>query len=407
MSVVAVVLASCTGTKTSDKEPLTFSQYEVDTSFFSEDYGIAAMQLSFAIPEGGGEQQATVIKALRAIIAGSEIAANVAQPEGETLQEVADNFVTAFCEGMEEGGLETLCEYDLMIIPQYQNEQVVAFSVIDDIVGNGGAMEYFRVLRLSDGHFLERNEMTTLQDKDIPKLAKKFATTNVQDMIRDMGLEGFWIAPDSAGCKMKVLAGSHFFYDFIVPIKDIARYLTDDAKTLFGLSDEDIAASQEEEETPEAYEPGRGDLGGYDLRGPVKEVRFARRVATFNEEGQLMTENGKSLNRLFPGGVKRNQDGRLTECNADAYGSRYYTYNDRGLPTEIAEDGYNSTFTYDADGYIATETNTDFADMDDGSEPIRNTYTYVILEKDSYGNWTKRKDQNGHVTERTILYYEY
>lgn len=31
---------------------------------------------------------------------------------------------------------------------------------------------------------------------------------------------------------------------------------------------------------------------------------------------------------------------------------------------------------------------------------------YTILEKDSYGNWTKRKDQKGNVTTRKITYYE-
>lgn len=153
--------------------------------------------------------------------------------------------------------------------------------------------------------------------------------------------------------------------------------------------------------------PGRGDLGGYDLRGPVKSVKCDDWNCTFNEQGQLMTENGQSLKRMFTGGVKRDKDGRLTECNADGYGSRYYTYNDKGLPTEIAEDGGGRTFTYDADGYVKTESMTVAPDMgDEEGEPEVITLTYTIVEKDSYGNWVKRKDQNGNITTRTITYFQ-
>lgn len=153
--------------------------------------------------------------------------------------------------------------------------------------------------------------------------------------------------------------------------------------------------------------PGRGDLGGYDLRGPVKSVKCDDWNCTFNEQGQLMTENGQSLKRMFAGGVKRDKDGRLTECNADGYGSRYYTYNNKGLPTEIAEDGGGRTFTYDADGYVKTESITVAPDMgDEESEPEIIKVTYTIVEKDSYGNWIKRKDQNGNITTRTITYFQ-
>lgn len=152
--------------------------------------------------------------------------------------------------------------------------------------------------------------------------------------------------------------------------------------------------------------PGRGDLGGYDLRGPVKKVSYSGWSCTFNEQGQLETENGQSLRHIYSGGVTRNKDGRLTECNADAYGSRYYTYNEQGLPTEIAEDGYNRKFTYDADGYVATEKAIMAPDMGDDGEPEVITYKYTIVSKDSYDNWTKRKDQHGNVTTRTITYFE-
>ena len=171
------------------------------------------------------------------------------------------------------------------------------------------------------------------------------------------------------------------------------------------LTTEEPVAEPEPETV--SYEPGRGDLGSHDLRGPVKKVSYKGGWAyTFNEQGQLLTENGQSLKSIFPGGIKRDKNGRLSECNADAYGSRYYTYNAKGLPTEIAEDGYVSVFTYDEEGYVKTETNTEAPEMgDEEGESTVTKHTYTILEKDNYGNWIKRKDQHGTIASRTITYY--
>ena len=186
--------------------------------------------------------------------------------------------------------------------------------------------------------------------------------------------------------------------------KTAGQQSSTDSDSVAAVADTVVAQEVQEQKT---YEPGRGDLGGLDLRGPVKKVEYKDRNFTFNEDGQLQTENGQSLRNIFPGGVKRNKDGRLAECNADAYGSRSYTYNAQGLPTEINEDGYGRTFTYDADGYVATMTETIAPEMgDDEGEAEVNKYSYTIVEKDSYGNWTKRKDQKGNVETRKITYFE-
>ena len=184
----------------------------------------------------------------------------------------------------------------------------------------------------------------------------------------------------------------------------------DDPKRVITYYDEDEQKSEPIAETKtdesKTYEPGRGDLGAYDLRGPVKSVKYDEWSAAFNEQGQLTHENGQPLKSIFPGGVKRDKNGRLTECNADGFGSRYYTYNDKGLPTEIAEDGGGRTITYDADGYVKTESMAlapEMGDEEGETEIIKVTYT--IIEKDSYGNWTKRKDQDGNVTKRAITYF--
>lgn len=164
-------------------------------------------------------------------------------------------------------------------------------------------------------------------------------------------------------------------------------------------------ASVANDVTPNA-EPGRGDLGAYDLRGPVKKVIYDGWNCTFNEQGQLLTIDGQSLKTIYPGGITRDKNGRLKDCNADGYGSCSYNYNSKGLPTEIYADGCGRVLTYDADGYLKTETCSYPPEMGDeeGEEEVVK-YTYTILEKDSYGNWTKRKDQNGAITTRKITYF--
>lgn len=182
--------------------------------------------------------------------------------------------------------------------------------------------------------------------------------------------------------------------------KTAGQQSSTDSDTIAALAAADTMAQQK------TYEPGRGDLGGFDLRGPVKKVEYEEWFCTFNKEGQLLTEDGESLKNLFIGGIVRNKEGRLAECHADGYGSRSYTYNAQGLPTEIYEDGYNREFTYDEEGYVATMKEVIAPEMGPDDEPEVNKYTYTILEKDSYGNWTKRKDDAGNITTRKISYYD-
>ena len=72
--------------------------------------------------------------------------------------------------------------------------------------------------------------------------------------------------------------------------------------------------------------------------------------------------------------------------------------------------GNDVTYTYDADGYVASISDQgwgmDAVDEETGEleKPVVTKYT--IQEKDNYGNWTKRKDQKGNVTTRKITYYE-
>ncbi len=403
-----LLLASCGGSSETKTASLEFTNYVKEADATTPDGVPASLMIEFAIPQGEGAQ--LVADAEKGIIAAAMIAEAIGAPEGETLEAIADSYESRFNNGMAGGELDAPCVYQLQIACQYKDSLSVVLNVTDGVYGNGGPQEYLRIVSLTDGHIVERTALTVMTDDDVRQLALQFGDDDTKEFLRENRHEDFWIAPDSMGCKVKLQTGSHFFKDFVVPVENVAPYLTDEGKVLFACKDGSVASSGNgtaaEAATKESYEPGRGDLGSYDLRGPVKKVAYDEWSAAFNEQGQLTHENGQSLNSIFPGGVKRNKDGRLTECNADGYGSRSYTYNAKGLPTEINEDGFGRKISYDADGYVATETSVVAPEMgDEEGEPEIITSKYTILEKDSYGNWTKRKDQDGNITTRSITYY--
>jgi hypothetical protein len=165
------------------------------------------------------------------------------------------------------------------------------------------------------------------------------------------------------------------------------------------------------------YEPGRGDLGVFDLRGPVKECKQNDLIISFNQEGQWTAENGKAIEKIYPGGVKRDKNGRINKGLLDKWEETYHEYHldSKGLVTKIEyhdylDGGNDVTYSYDADGYVASESDQgwgmDAVDEETGEEAKPVVTKYTILEKDSYGNWIKRKDQKGNITTRKITYYE-
>ena len=399
--------------------PLTFTTYSKDAGGLSQAGGAAGLEISIDIPEGKGELQDRVAEGIRDIIRQSTFAEEIQMPVEGSLQEIVDGAVDAFNKGLESGDLDAL-NYILNIHHGYQGAEAISFRVEDGVFGNGGAHEINKVIRLSDGHIMAPEELTTITFKDVKALVKQYASDEQKEMLNMMEEEGYSMAPDTLGCLLTYLVGSHFYTDVIIPLDAIAPFLTEEGKRLFGVAVDDANATGTEaatvmEEAPPA-EPGRGDLGVFDLRGPVKECKWGKRTLSFNEQGQWTAENGKSLKKIYPGGVKRDKNGRITKGMLDAYDETGHDYqlNSKGLVTEInyrdfMDGGTIVTYTYDADGYVATETiqecGMDAYDEETGEElkPIVSKYT--ILEKDQVGNWIKRKDQDGQVVTRTITYY--
>lgn len=162
--------------------------------------------------------------------------------------------------------------------------------------------------------------------------------------------------------------------------------------------------------------PGRGELGLFDLRGPVKKcvIKFssgATRTLTFNQKGFWLTEDGKPLKKIYQGDDPRNniQRDRAGRIIAGSCGFAYdgMEYNADGLvKTWSYESGMCvEEYEYDADGHVAKVTTTSEGEMgsDDPAEVTVKTYT--ILATDKHGNWTKRKDSTGETETRIITYF--
>lgn len=154
----------------------------------------------------------------------------------------------------------------------------------------------------------------------------------------------------------------------------------------------------------------KGELGLYELRGPVKQCIWKNDDSEYNlgfdNNGMWVTENGEAL-----GGdgivIKRDKAGRIIK-RGDPYDEEYtsYTYNSNGLVTKkiikYMDGGDEIQFFYNSNGDCTKCVNS-YGDMEGSG---KETTKYTIVTRDSYGNWTKRKDQHGNIQTRTITYYE-
>ena len=151
-----------------------------------------------------------------------------------------------------------------------------------------------------------------------------------------------------------------------------------------------------------------GELGIYELRGPVKECKWIKSYETvtygFDTNGKWITKDGQRLTEFYGNNIKRDSKGRITMLG-DVEENTKYHYNANGLITKFEQhfmDGrYEVSYTYNNNGECTKCVNKG-SDME-GS--FKNTVKFTILERDSYGNWTKRKDNQGGSETRTITYY--
>jgi len=413
----SVMIAACGGK--GEVAPLAFESYENTAVGEGPEGGVAGLELKIDIPVGEGERQEKVSEGIREIISQSEVGKELKQPVEGSLKEIADAFLNYFPVGVAKGDLESsgAITYHLWIENESQNSEVVFFRVGDGIFGNGGPSESYKIVRLSDGKVMDSKEVYNITGDDIVTLVKKYGTNEQKEFDEAfIGSDGY-LCPVGDSCRILYLEGAHFWNVVTVPINEVRGFLTEEGKKLFQVSEDDsvIATSQEEvvEVEPEAAmpaEPGRGELGIFDLRGPVKSCKWkyvhgGSNTYTFNEDGFWQTKDGQSIKKMYQAGIDRDKTGRIVKGDFEFY-DETFTYNEHGLLTETVCDGVSRTVTYDADGYVKSERYVTPPDMgDDEGEPETTIYNYTIVEKDEIGNWTKRKCSQGTET-RTIEYYQ-
>lgn len=411
---LAFMLTSCKGTADKQEfEPLTFSTYEKEEAIESPEGVPAGMTLKIDIPDDESEKSAKVVSIIRQLITDSEIGDQVGAPKEGSLQEVCDDYIERFRKGIAQEDLTPGCEYHLEILSGYQSADYICFHVSDGIFGNGGPMEHEVVYRLSDEHQMEEGEMYNLPDDKWMELARKYAEGVEKEKLQNIeSLMGGEIVPDEKGCKYHYATSMHIFNTVYFPVSEIASYLTEEGRKIFDVTEEQTTEeTTQEEPVAEAHktEPGRGELGIFDLRGPVKECKwkadYGTRTYTFDENGFWLTKDGKNIKEMYQAGIDRDKNGRIIRGDFEFY-EQTFTYNEHGLVTETVEDGVTHTFSYDEDGYVLKEHVDVPAEIgdDEGSSVRQFTLIYTILEKDEIGNWTKRKCSQGTET-RTITYY--
>lgn len=412
----SVLMAACGGK--GDVAPLAFESYENTAEGVGPEGGPAQLDLKIDIPIGEGERQDKVSAGIREIISLSEIGQELKQPVEGSLKEIADAFLGYFPVGVAKGELESsgAVSYQLWIENESQTSEAVFFKVSDGIYSNGGPVVSYKAIRMSDGKLMDEKEIHNFSGNDVVPLVKKYGTDEQKEYDEAFIGPDAYLCPVGDSCRILYLEGAHFWNMVTVPVNEITGFLTEEGKKLFQISDDSVSGSSQNESVavePESAKPaetGRGELGIFDLRGPVKECRWktenGTKTYTFDENGFWLTEDGKNLKQLYAGGIERDKSGRITVGAPDEFYNITYTYNAQGLVTETFCDGITNTYTYDEDGYVAKE-HVDIAPEmgdDEGVSAKQYTLIYTILEKDEIGNWTKRK--SGSATEtRTIEYY--
>lgn len=157
---------------------------------------------------------------------------------------------------------------------------------------------------------------------------------------------------------------------------------------------------------------GKGSLGYYGLRGPVKTCKEIGEnwecTHAFDKNGVLTAVDGESV-RSNPPSYEFNANGRISRFfpipeNPNLYEKYEYDASGRLIKSTDYDSNYVknvTTFIYNAQGHCIKSSYIAY-----GPHGGKGVYTYKILETDKYGNWTKRSMGDITTTRREITYYE-
>ena len=415
---IACLLAACSENGYS---PIQFEKFEEQVGVTSPDGAMAEMTLTIDIPVGEDEVQNRLSEGIRTIIRESSVVEELKQPIEGSLKEICKKLIAYFPNGISKGEIEiyVATSFNLMVECEHQTEQAVVFRVTDGVYGNGGPMVSYKVIRLSDGKLMDDKEVYNITGDDIVTLVKKYGTDEQKEFDEAfIGPDGY-LCPIGDSCRVLYLEGAHFWNEVTVPVDEIKGFLTEEGRTLLGVkgglaTKHEITKKDDGQEVKEDVakpdEFGRGELGLFNLRGPVKSFKWTyvhgqSDTFTFNEDGFWIGKNGESIKKLYYGGIERDKKGRIVVGHFDYY-EEYFTYNEQGILKNESTDGVSTEKIYNSDGFEVKEVVVYPPEMgaDDDAEGETEIFDYTILEVDKYGNWTKRKCRQG-IDTRTIEYY--
>ena len=151
----------------------------------------------------------------------------------------------------------------------------------------------------------------------------------------------------------------------------------------------------------------KGEVGAFELRGPVKECFWDhsdyQTTLTFDQNGMWKTRDGQVPWAGQP--VKRDTKGRIIHYG-DGDIEEMFTYNAKGQCIvhgyHDMEYGYKTYYSYNQNGEVTQVKDVDWYDNVESNPRVTK---FTVLARDSYGNWTKRKNPRGRVETRKISYY--
>ena len=171
---------------TQEETLIPFSLYEKEESIKDIEGVFAGMTLGIDIPQGKGEVVDKITRIIRTLITSSEIGEQIGPPMKGSLNKVCDDYVERFKKGIAYGNLMSGCAYHLEILYTYQTSEYICFHVVDGVYGNGGPMEREVLVRLSDEHFLEQDEIINIPEEKLLSLAKKYASEDQKETAENM-----------------------------------------------------------------------------------------------------------------------------------------------------------------------------------------------------------------------------
>lgn len=271
LTSLVMMLVAC---GSSSNAPLTFEMYEKEGDTVTTGGAPVGIRMAIAVPQEENEQAKAVTNAIRKIMTQSQLGKETGAPKEGTLKEVVDDYFQRFLQkewGEEYGPMQC----DLFITNGFQNDACIVFHVADGLYGNGGPAECDVVVRLSDGHIMEQDEMVKISVEELQGIIEKALAEGDETPI--MLEEGYFISPVAAdSCKILWPTGSHFVGEVVVPLSVLEPFLTEEGKGFFGGSGaaaqapaSEGAKEEKKEEIAEEAAPQEFVLDNGKL-GPIK-----------------------------------------------------------------------------------------------------------------------------------------